>query len=420
MFTRRYENSVATYMLDHSNIQDKICKDANFKPMPKEMAERAKALSEEYKRRTNIQVSDQVTISQDAREAAERYQAALNKGVDSSTMGEGMVEGKNVETAYKFGSTTFESGMHTTTKNGSVIGVYTAPLNAENTYTPYVQITQQSGLQVQLVLSENMKIQEHEDGSLSVFYGDSHKKIHFQQDGTSTSYIDEEDSFEGTSGDDILININASSVDGKEGDDIIFNLTDNVTIQGGEGNDTILIPGKVSNNTIDSGTGNDAVYAGKVFDSNINVGEDDNKLYIQETTRSQIATGDGNNKAVLNEIYENSNILFGNGNNNIHVTMLQNDTFHYGKMKKASNMSIGNSDNTVSVRNITYSTLLIGDGNNTLKLGSVRNGNYHRGENTRLESFPEEKTVEEKVDPAEDKILVGTGYTYTLTPLKTW
>lgn len=420
MFTRRYENSVATYMLDHSNIQDKICKDANFKPMPKEMVERAKALSEEYKRRTNIQVSDQVTISQDAREAAERYQAALNKGVDAATVGERMIEGCSIMSAYNFGSTTTESGMQTTTKNGAVIGVYTAPLNAENTYTPYVQITQQSGLQVQLVLSENMKIQEHDDGSLSVFYGDSHKKIHFQQDGTSTSYIDEEDSFEGTSGDDILININASSVDGKEGDDIIFNLADNVTIQGGEGNDTILIPGKVNNNTIDSGNGNDAVYAGKVINSNINVGEGDNTLYIEGAIKSQIAAGDGNNKAVFNEMNEKTNIIFGNGNNNIFTRRLGTDTFMYEGVKSSSNMTVGQGNNTIAIKGIDYSNITIGDGNNTLKLGSLHHGNYHRGENTRLESFPEEKTVEEKVDPAEDKILVGTGYTYTLTPLKTW
>lgn len=420
MFTRRYENSVATYMLDHSNIQDKICKDANFKPMPKEMVERAKALSEEYKRQTNIQISDQVTISQDAREAAERYQAALKKGVDSATMGDGMVEGINVESEYNFKSTVFESGMHTTTKNGSVIGVYTAPLNAENTYTPYVQITQQSGLQVQLVLSENMKIHEHEDGSLSVFYGDSHKKILFQQDGTSTTYIDEEDTFAGTSGDDILININASSVDGKEGDDIIFNLADNVTIQGGEGNDTILIPGKVNNNTIDSGNGNDAVYAGKITDSNITVGEGNNILSVYKAFKSTITAGDGNNKAVLRYAHENSNITFGNGNNNIYTGMLGTDVFMYDGMKSSSNMVVGHGNNKIAIRGMQYSNLTLGDGNNTLKLGSLDHADYHRGENTRLEGFPEEKTVEEKVDPVEDKKLVVTGYTYTLTPLRTW
>lgn len=420
MYTRRYDSSVDMYTLDRSNIQDKLCTDANFKPLPKEMVERAKALSEEYKRQTNIQISDQVTISQDAREAAERYQAALNKGVDSATMGDGMVEGINVESEYNFKSTVFESGMHTTTKNGSVIGVYTAPLNAENTYTPYVQITQQSGLQVQLVLSENMKIHEHEDGSLSVFYGDSHKKIHFQQDGTSTTYIDEEDTFAGTSGDDILINLNGSSVDGKEGDDIIFNLADNVTIQGGEGNDTILIPGKVNNNTIDSGNGNDAVYAGKITDSNITVGEGNNTLSVYKAFKSTITAGDGNNKAVLRYAHENSNITFGNGNNNIYTGMLGTDVFMYDRMKSSSNMVVGHGNNKIAIGGIQYSNLTLGDGNNTLKLGSLDHANYLLGKNTHLESFPEEKTVEEKVEPVEDKKLVVTGYTYTLTPLRTW
>lgn len=397
---------------------------ADYKPISKEQAGEDLAVIEAYRKRSNVHICDQVTISQDAQEAAARYQAAKQKGINAEAMGDLIIDPtasheQRIDSINNFGSTRFESGMHTTTKNGTVIGVYTAPLNDESTHTKYVQITQPSGVQAQLVLSENMKITEHEDGSLSVLYGDSHKKMTIHQDGTTTTSIDAEDSFSGTSGDDILINLNGSTVDGKEGDDIIFNLADDVQILGGEGDDRILAPGKVNNMNLDSGTGNDSIHVGIATNSTITAGEGDNSLYVYKAFKSQITAGEGNNKAVFDEIRENSNVMFGNGNNSIYTRMLGNALFRDGEYSSASQITVGSGNNTVSVNQIAYSAVKFGNGDNVFKFNSMHAASVYEGNNTRWEKMEEKKSVEEKKLPQIDFTFGAPKENiHVLTPIK--
>lgn len=359
--------------------------DGPVQTLDAETLARAKKISDEFHSRVNITIEDKVTISNDAREASVLYEQAKRKGIPASEIA-GLLRpgGDNVEKRplllQEFGSTHSETGLQTTTKNGTIVGVYSAPQHSKDTHTKYVQITQKSGMQIQMVINGNMRINEAKDGSISILFEDEHKKMIYSPDGSVEEYADS-DSSSGTSGDDIIINVNGTSIDGKEGDDILFNLADNATISGGDGNDTILLPSKVKNNTIDTGSGNDTVSGYAIENSNIEFGDGDNELSMHSIDHSNIHMANGNNKISTAIIYNKSSVLLGDGNNDIYTTNLGND----GLRKNENTLiDIGGGDNFVTINSFSCSTLKTGSGYNKGYYCSLDTGTIIQGKNTNI------------------------------------
>lgn len=353
-------------------------------------------------------VADKVTFSKEAFEAADQYEQAASKGITLDTIKKGCIENILIgegrsqypeisHSLGNWGSPYTDSGLQTTTRSETVIGVYSGACMDEGVYTPYVQITQKSGMQIQLVLTENMRINEADNGDVTVLYGDSHKKITYSPDGSMVEVIDTEDSIDGTAGDDIIINLNGSLVDGKEGDDSIFNLADNVTIFGGSGNDSIFVPGKITNATIDTGDGNDSVAGVDIGNSAINLGAGDNEVAIRSMHKTQLKAGDGNNGIYIDSIATNSSVEIGDGNSNIYIRSISNDNSWIPNFETGSNVSIGNGNNVIHVDNISFSTLNIGSGTNEVHLTSSHGGTMKMGINSyRVNAIPSTQNIDAK------------------------
>lgn len=353
-------------------------------------------------------VADKVTFSKEALEAADQYEQAHSKGITLDTMKKGCIENiligegrsKYPETSRSlgnWGSSYTDFGLQTTTKNDTVIGIYSEAHMDKGSYTPYVQITQKSGMQIQIVLTENMRINEADNGNVTVLYGDSHKKITYSPDGNIVETIDTEDSIVGTTGDDIIINLNGSFVDGKEGDDSIFNLADNVTILGGSGNDSIFVPGTIANATIDTGEGNDTVAGDRINNSSIDLGAGDNEIAIRSIHETQVSIKDGNNGVYLGSVMSNSSVEIGDGNSNIYINTINNGSFGPQKFENSSIVNVSDGNNVIHVDNISFSTLNIGSGTNEVHLTSSHSGIMNIGVNSyRVNAIPSPQNIDTK------------------------
>lgn len=178
----------------------------------------------------------------------------------------------------KFGSS--GGSVTATSKHGTVITVTSGtvePGSAEVRNT--LQITRPDGLQLDLELDGDVRINDSADGSLSVYFPSSGKTCVFDAFGAMTVRQDEAGQ-SGTNGDDILINVKGSLVDGGDGDDTIINLADDAVINGGKGNDTIIVD-QAFNASIHGGTGKNSIVVSKSFGSKVD-GEE-----IEDTRTSQ-------------------------------------------------------------------------------------------------------------------------------------
>lgn len=267
----------------------------------------------------------------------------------------------------KFGSS--GGSVTATSKHGTVITVTSGtvePGSADIRNT--LKITRPDGLQLDLELDGDVRINDSEDGSLSVYFPSSGKTCVFDASGAMTVRQDEAGQ-SGTNGDDILINVKGSLVDGGDGDDTIINLADDAVINGGTGNDTIFA-GRVKGNTITTGEGNDRLLGGILRDSRIDMGEGDNIISAGAVHGGSVRLGDGNNsidvggfrgsthnsedmKIILDNALD---VRLGNGNNTVRV----------GNMSTYADLHIGDGDNIIRLNDLTEnSSVRVGDGKNT-------------------------------------------------------
>lgn len=288
---------------------------------------------------------------------AERYAKAKAEGVSLDEWERAEFSGIPLtdlqEKTAKFGGS--GGSLTATSKNGTVVTVTSgrADLSSADIRNT-LKITRPDGLQLDLELDGDVRINDSEDGSLSVYFPSSGKTCVFDASGAMTVRQDEAGQ-SGTNGDDILINVKGSLVDGGDGDDTIINLADDAVINGGTGDDTIFA-NRVKGNTIDAGEGNDRLLGGAIRDSSIDMGEGNNTIAVSSINGGSVRLGDGDNTLNVGG--------FGGSTHNSEdmKTILDN----------ALDVRLGNGNNTVRVRNMTtYAGLHIGDGDNTLSMYAV-------------------------------------------------
>lgn len=245
---------------------------------------------------------------------------------------------------YGTGETTIAS------KQGTVVTVEDA-----RGRPPYpTRITRSDGLQLTLNVSDDVRINDLEDGTLSLYFPSTGKTCLF--DSAGVMRVEEgEPNQSGTGGDDIIINVNGSVVDGGDGDDTIFNFANNTTITGGNGDDTVFM-NTSSGNTITMGDGNDRLVGKTLNNSHVDMGEGDNVVSMQHITGGTLRAGDGNNEIIANNI---------NGKATVGKNQLS-------ERESTGSMSLGNGNNSITFGSFTGGAQMqVGDGNNTIKSNST-------------------------------------------------
>lgn len=304
----------------------------------------------------------------------------------------------------------------TVTEKGTVIGI--SSIEAVNTFSgemkPYnLQITRKDGLQLNLDLSEDIRVNDLEDGGLAVHYAQSGLTRIFGADGSETQTREEGGELKGTVGKDVLINKHSASVDAGDGDDIIINLRDNTKITAGDGNDKIINMGYTRNVDINSGSGDNAIYSraqggsldltqgsNKVFmdqfSGNISLGDESNALTVNSLF-GKLSIGNGALSAEIDSIFRvnlahaegatgqatiksrsiyDSTIDLRGHNNGVPTSgnTLTADTIDFSKVYT------GEGDDRVDVRSLHVSTLDTGAGNDTVSVTTMGLGKLDTGD----------------------------------------
>lgn len=281
-------------------------------------------------------------------------------------------------------------GLSVTSKQGSEIRVQRASAEKDGqTSDIYLAgVTRSNGVQFNFEFNENVRINDSEDGTLTVYYADSGETHTFDAQGTRTITQGKAGSLSGTDVDDILVNLNGSSVDGGNGDDTIINFADDAELNGGDGNDTVLLAKNVRGNRIDMGNGDDRVMGLYAQDSEINMGDGDDTVGLQMFRNTNINLGDGDNSATVGYAWGGA-IVTGNGDNalRIHDGSGLNITAGDGNNQLRSNrfygqITLGDGSNTLEAHSLG-GQINFGDGNNTLETYSLRGQiNLGDGNNT--------------------------------------
>lgn len=201
--------------------------------------------------------------------------------------------GKTGKEVSSFGSGMSENEIATTTEGGTRVSVQSLPTNqaigVPGAVVNLLNIETKNGLQIQMNLDQNVRITDLEDGGVSLYFPDTGETKTFGADGNVTTDKGEKsDTLEGTTGNDILINIDKSTVDAGEGNDTVFNFSNNAVINGGGGDDKIFLPGQTENVIVNTGGGNNTVYGGQVRNALINAQGSNDKLNASRVYNTNI------------------------------------------------------------------------------------------------------------------------------------
>lgn len=313
---------------------------------------------------------DVSVISDAGYESARLYAEAQNKGTSTSDLAQ---RHDTIEKASFFWDTRETAnladgeGVTTTSPHGTVVNVARIPASESGEISPYTaQVTRKDGLQITFELTGNVRVNDRDDGSLAILFADTGETHVYSPDGTKSILQGEAGSFAGTEGNDIFINLNATSVDGGEGDDTIINFADNASLNGGNGNDTIILGREVAGNAIDTGEGNDSLLGVGARNSSIRMGEGNNTVDLDVLEgASELSLGDGDNVVGIDIVgsairpnttgQPDSVITIGDGNNR----------FTAGITGINAKVYMGDGNNSISSQTIS-GLLHVGNGNNTL------------------------------------------------------
>lgn len=248
------------------------------------------------------------------------------------------------------------------------------PAPTEDTY--YMNINRKDGSRISYSFTGNTRINENEDGSMSIYFSAINKTHLYDHSGNITE-VDGDILAGDNSGDDIFINTTGLLVDAGDGDDIIISWADNASIIGGSGDDTVILGENVQRNTVDMGYGNDTVIAHDgVTDTDISLGEGNNAVFIDTLTGGSLTAGNGNNYIGKNEsegmhVRMGASIAVGDGDN----------TFQLGSIVHGASVSAGNGDNTLSFYSVHDDvSITFGNGNNKIDgYGLYNNSNISLG-----------------------------------------
>lgn len=315
------------------------------------------------------------SFPQDEQEAATRYAAAQSSGKTFEDIEDGVKRKIAGDIAALDKTLTSWPGekpadMRTTTAQGTIVTLLTPPVGySESTPENFsLQVTRKDGFQLTLPLDGDVRMNEREDGSISLYYPASGKRLTYDAEGNKLEEMLGAGE-QGTDGDDILINVSGSRVDSGSGNDTIFNLTNDVSITGEEGNKSIFMGGASRKNvSIELGDGNYRIYASMLEDSNIDLGNGNNTIAMDIVHNSNIKAGNGDN-ALLVSRARGISMSIGDGNN----TITSQDI--YG----GSTVQAGDGNNIVNVPMVSESALNVGSGNNTIQTSTVYHGSINMG-----------------------------------------
>ena len=353
---------------------------------------------------------DTVTISEAGKELARqvleaRNQAAAEKTVEQRYADAAAFGGDYMaalENGLKLGATkeeqvtmcevaiknTFLPSLATTvtTDQGTIIGISDMESSLGGAVKlQTVQITRKDGLQLNLDVSEDMRINDLEDGGLAVHFAQSGLTRIFDATGNETQTWEQGGELKGTVGNDVLINRYSADVDAGDGDDIIINLASDVKLSGGAGNDKIINIGELKGVDIDTGSGDDAVY-GNRLSGTLDLSQGSNKVFMN-VLEGKTLLGDGN--AELNARSFKGTLLIGNGDLAMNArSIFQADINHAeGANSKVnlnsdsvyqSTINLNGGGHVANMRSISESDVNLGNKNETNVEGNilVTNGIY--------------------------------------------
>lgn len=238
-------------------------------------------------------------------------------------------------------------------------------------------LTKKDGGSLSISFTDNVVMQEAENGETSVYFKELDLTRTYGVDGSVLHEAAGNTLSADTSS--IIINVSSGSVNAGNGDNLIFNWANDTQITAGSGDDTIILADNVDNISIATGDGADKISGSVLTNSSIDLGEGDNVFQAGLIENSDLRLGNGNNTVQGTVLYlkgRNSTISLGDGDNILKVTTT------------SSAVSIGNGNNNI-VAGVAHGTFAAGDGNNIFALfgvtghGSVTIGNG----NNRLNGF---------------------------------
>lgn len=243
----------------------------------------------------------------------------------------------------------------TVSAQGTVVGISAVAAEAGRTGegSPEIhlaQITRKDGFQLNIELDDDIRINDLEDGGLSIYYASSGITRTFDANGRET-VAQGEINVLGTDGDDIIINKSSSRVDAGDGDDIIVNLADNTELRGGDGNDTILLASaRTKSVTIDGGAGDDVIVAQEIENASIVMGDGNDSLTAAQIFGSTISSS--GDDAIKTNGFAKSKLTSRNGALSTDIASILESTVAIDRVK-----------GDFSIAEIRGSRLKFGDGN---------------------------------------------------------
>lgn len=363
-----------------------------------------------------------VTTAASAEEAEARYIAALGNGVALDEVQKSMEGSRNPKDplygkGHPLSGRKESADVRTVTEGGTVLTLVTPGMLAVGLPANYsMHVTSKSGVEITLPVNEDARINEYENGYLSLYYPATGVRKTFDAAGQPVEAQDVENW--GTSGQDIIVNVTGDTVDTGDGNDIVFNMANNARITGTGGNKTVYMLGAESKDcTLDLGNGNNTVFGNQFTNTNFALGTGKNSLMTMNVTGGSITGGgetsllgnrftgvsidlpsgssyirsdymnectvklQGNNTVNVQSVTD-SVLNLGGGNNNITISGMLDTQVSAGNGRNSfavdiannSQLNIGNGKNNVSIGTIDYSQVSIGNGNNTFSVTALLNG----------------------------------------------
>lgn len=367
---------------------------------------------------------DDATRYQQANDLAPDYISHLYNSINEVTLSSNGNESKKYVNPYDKEIFNDHTTTHSAqTKNGTIINIsHTASVldDMHPSYGQAIQITRTNGLQINLELTDDLRINELEDGGLAIYFASTGITKHYSVDGVE-SIIEDVSNLLRTDGDDIIINKYGNQINSGDGDDIIFNFNNNTVINAGAGNDKIIIYNpEASGLQIDTGDGSDVVAAFRMDSSTVNLNDGDFlvaarldnstitasgniSIKAEELNKSSLSTGQGNANINIGGVFESAvnivdtnlvtiwstqdsnitltsnnyiNAFIGNNNSsNIDIHALQVDLTSSSFMN--SSININSEKSNVTISSLFNSTLYTGDGEDHIKIDSVHTSNIY-------------------------------------------
>lgn len=186
-----------------------------------------------------------------------------------------------------------------TTNLGTKISFMTGPSSRDGDKINTLKLERMDHLNVVIALTENVRINEDENGSLTIYYPETGKRQIFDKYGNYAGTLLNGNNEEVTDKEDIFINLKGGQVDLGDGNHTVINACDNTSIYAGDGDNHIINVGRVTHNV------------------NVVCGNGNNNLEMHGCYDGSVTTGNGNN--TLSGLLASTSVNMGAGNHVIRV-----------------------------------------------------------------------------------------------------